>query len=264
MKMFRFVVTSISLFMVFIFPVSAKNINELSHEDMVYLADIGMHTATGRGYFLTALPDHSENWAEVMKICTPLIKNKKFEAQIALAIRSNGEVAHVSIDPKKSGKKVKFERFFNCLGENLMRGGYPEHPFSIYYLKFLATDKVNYKDFEEGVKVKNSLTGIWKSEVDGAYMKVDEYGKVYYCSYGSNRFPFKVVSLGSVDSNNEVTWGKFFMIRKSEVFDLKEDLNNDFASGYRQKLEGGALKTVEYNSLQNSYLKTDKMDIVCD
>jgi hypothetical protein len=264
MKMFRFFVASISLFMAFIFSVSAKNINELSHEDMVYLADIGMYTATGRGYFLTAMSDHSENWAEVMTICAPLVKNRKFEAQIALAIRPSGEVAHLSIDPKKSGKKLKFEPFFNCLGENLMRGGYPEHPFSIYYLKFLAADKVNYKVFEERAKVKSALAGIWKSEVNGAYIKMDEYGKAYYCLYNTNRVPVKVVSLGNVDSNNQVKWGKFFMIRASEIFDLKEDLNNDFSSGYRQELEGDALKTVEFNSIQNSYLKTDKMDIMCD
>jgi hypothetical protein len=250
--------------MAFIFPVSAKNINELSHEDMVYLADIGMHTATGRGYFLTALPDHSEIWGEVMKICSPLAKAKKFAIQIVLAIKSNGETANLSMDLGQSQSKFELEQFFNCLGENLMRGGYPEHPFPIYYLKFLATDKVNYQDFEGRVKVKSALTGIWKSEVNGAFIKMDEYGKAYYCVYNPNGIRFKVVSLGSVDSNNEVTWGKFFMIRKSEIFDLKEDLNNDFSSGYHQKLEGGALKTIEYNSIQNSYLKTDKMDVVCD
>lgn len=240
----------------------AKNISELSHEDMIYLADIEMHTATGRGYFVSALSDHSENWKEVMEICSPLSKKEKFGVEIVLAIRPSGEVTHISIDSRKA--KLELEPFFNCIGENLMRGGYPEHPFSVYYFKFLATDRTNYKKIQEKVEVKNTLTGIWKSELNGAYIKVDEHGKAYYCLYNPSRSSIKIVSLGSVNSDNEITWGKFLMIRKSEVFNLKEDLKSDFLSAYHQELEGGALKTVEYGSIQNSYLKTDTMDILCD
>jgi hypothetical protein len=249
-------------------PCQAKNIYALNADDSSYFAEMSMLTGTGKGYFIKSFPEHSENWQEVMQLCLASAKQEKFSFPITIAIRPSGKVANIYLHTTGLENKNRVDEFANCVGGNLMRGNYPEHPFPVFFLKFNATSTPgNYvKEIAISKNIGESgLIGLWKSEQNGSYIKINKLGRAYYCLYNAvGTSAIKIVAMGNVDKNNNILWGKFWMLNHSEVFDLKEDLKRDMGAVWSQNIEAGVMKTYSNGLADNTYLKSNEMDIMCD
>lgn len=244
-------------------PLHAKSLYELNHDDAVYLAEIHLLTNTGQGYSMLALIEHAEKWKEVITPCFSLAEKQEFDFSVAVVIRPSGDVGTVSLGAPNDDKLIGF---VNCIGENLMRSTYPAHPFPAFYFKFQLVNSFENFVRESSVRKKiaqSQLVGLWRSTTNNSYLKIDDMGDVYYCLFNKG-MAIKVVAKGLVDENNNFLWGKFFLLQGSEVFDLKDDVKKDMGQNWSTTIEAGVLHTYLNGLPESSYLKAEKMDLVCD
>ena len=243
----------------------ARSYDQLTDDDIQYLAEMQMLTRTGRGYFAMATKEHFVNWKGVMEYCSGLDMHQEFTFPVTVTIRPSGDVGHVSINPMGQKLEGKLNDFVNCMGKTLMACTYPKHPFPIFYFKFKATDSIEKLLKESSVEkksIKKQLIGIWKSEKNGSYIKINDFGKAYYCLYKNPAL--KVVAMGDIDDDYNLKWGKFFLLKRAEIFDINEDLKSDMGNHWSYAIDGKVLNTFDKDKLESTYLKTDQMDITCD
>jgi hypothetical protein len=238
---------------------------QLGYDDMSYLAELAMQTSSGRAYAMQLLPDHTENWQQVMEICSSSFRKEKFNIPIVLVIQPSGSVGHLSLDASALSNNKRAVKFSNCIGENLARGMYPPHPFPAYFFKFNAMNELSFSSNASSLEepaVKNDLVGYWRSAKNGSFLKIDQSGRLYYCL--KNR-DIKIVSMGSIDDQTNFRWGKFFAFRTEEIIDLGEDLNSGVARSWVIGLDKGVLQ-VHGDDIKfaDSYVKVDKMSLSCD
>lgn len=146
-----------------------------------------------------------------------------------------------------------------------MRGNYPEHPFNAYFFKFNATNSIDTflnENDSKSLIVENSLIGFWRSEQNGSFLKIDKTGRIYYCL---NKNQIKIISMGNIDDRSNLNWGKFLVFKESEIFDLNEDLKSNMNRTWTPNLDSGVLR-FHGNGVQakSSYVKVDKIDLMCD
>ena len=120
----------------------ARSYDQLTDDDIQYLAEMQMLTSTGRGYFAMATNEHFVNWKGVTEYCSGSDVKQKFNFPVMVTIRPTGEVGHVLINPMGQKLEGKLEDFVSCMGKTLMACTYPEHPFPIFYFKFKAADSI--------------------------------------------------------------------------------------------------------------------------